>query len=144
MTDKVEVAIKLLVPEAKVPYAAYAGDACFDVSCVDHVTIAAGTVQKVRLGFSLHLPEGWEAQVRPRSGLSSKGIVCMFGTCDSGYRGEVCAMLLNTTDQNWFAEAGTRVAQIAIRPVPIVTFNMVETVPVSDRGENGFGSSGLT
>ena len=77
--NALDVPMKKLHPDAVLPTRAHDTDACYDVVAVEETTIEPGSVGKVRLGFALALPEGWEAQLRPRSGLCSKGIIGMFG-----------------------------------------------------------------
>ena len=125
------------------PVKAYETDACYDVMAAETVFIAPGKVERVRLGFGLQLPVGWEAQIRPRSGLNSKGILALFGTIDAAYRGEVAAVIFNASGQHWSTEPGMRVAQMAIRPIYDTSFTEVVDLEASDRGDRGFGSSGL-
>lgn len=139
----IEVPIKQLHAKAVIPSKAFSSDACYDVSSVEDVFIAPGKVEKVRLGFALALPDGWEAQLRPRSGLSSKGIIGMFGTIDANYRGELSAIILNMSGVAWFCEPGMRVAQMAIRPIYNANFTITAELNETDRGNGGFGSTGL-
>lgn len=127
-----------------VPKKAYSTDACYDVMAAESVFIAAGKTERIRLGFGLQLPVGWEAQIRPRSGLSSKGLIGLFGTVDAAYRGEVAAIVFNASGQPWYVEPGMRVAQMAIRPVFDTVFATVAELEESDRGTGGFGSTGLS
>jgi dUTP pyrophosphatase len=120
------------------------GDSGFDLKAAERVECINGKMAMVRLGVSMEIPEGYEIQIRPKSGLSSKGIICMFGTIDSGYRGEFKAMVLNM-GQNYMHifEKGDKVCQGVLAPVSRATF--IETEDLStdtQRGENGFGSTG--
>lgn len=143
MSEPFTIPIKLLEPRASVPTKAYSTDACYDVTSVETVFIPPGRVERVRLGFALALPPGWEAQIRPRSGLSSKGIVTMFGTVDANYRAEISAIVLNMSGVGWTCEEGMRIAQMAIRPIFDASFQPVLELDRTDRGEGGFGSTGL-
>lgn len=143
MTDRLTIPIKLFVDGAMTPSKAYDTDACYDVMAAETVFIAPGRTEKVRLGFGLQLPVGWEAQIRPRSGLSAKGVIALFGTVDAAYRGEVAAIIFNASGQAWSTEPGMRVAQMAIRPVYDTLFEQVAELQASDRGTGGFGSTGL-
>lgn len=126
------------------------GDACLDCYAAEDITIKFGETKKVRLGFALELPEGYEAQIRPRSGLSLKGIHVQLGTIDSNYRGEVNAIVHYIVDPwgpclpaDLKIEKGTRIAQMKIEKVEPVTFVEVQELSETNRGGNGFGSSGM-
>jgi dUTP pyrophosphatase len=98
-------------------------------------------------GFALELPIGYEAQVRPRSGLALKHKVTVLntpGTVDSGYRGEVGVILINHSSIAFQITHGMRIAQIVIKPVPQVVFEEVSDLSDTERGEGGFGSTGYT
>lgn len=125
------------------PTYAHIGDACCDCSAAEDLTIAYGQIAKVKLGFCLELPEGYEAQIRPRSGLSSKGIVSMFGTIDSNYRGEVCAIIQNNSFDDFEIKFGDRICQMKIERVEPIVFEQVEELSKTNRNDKGFGSSGV-
>lgn len=136
------VFIKPTAPEF-MPVRQHESDACFDVVAAETVTVEAGKVARIPLGFAMQLSTGWEAQIRGRSGMNTKGLLSLFGTVDSGYRGEVAAVVYNASDAPWTAEKGMRVAQMAVRPVPEVRLVVVDKLAESDRGERGFGSTGV-
>ena len=99
----------------------------------------------VGCGFAAAIPQGYEAQVRARSGLAAKhGITIAngIGTIDSDYRGEIGVMLLNTTNTPYVVERGDRIAQLVICPVPDVEAELVDALDETERGEGGFGSTG--
>jgi len=98
---------------------------------------------KIPLGVAFEIPRGYEVQIRPRSGLSLKGIQCQLGTVDSDYRGEVRAMLHNSTNLPFTIKDGDRVAQMVYTPVMQVEFCPVEALGDTPRGSNGFGSTGV-
>lgn len=125
------------------PTYAYIGDACCDCYAAEDLTVAYGQIAKVKLGFCLELPEGYEAQIRPRSGLSSKGIVSMFGTIDSNYRGEVCAIIQNNSFDDFEIKFGDRICQMKIERVEPIVFEQVEELSKTNRNDKGFGSSGV-
>ena len=125
------------------PTYAHIGDACCDCCAAEDSTIAYGQIAKVKLGFCLELPEGYEAQIRPRSGLSSKGIVSMFGTIDSNYRGEVCVVIQNNSFDDFEIKFGDRICQMKIERVEPVVFDEVVELSDTVRGCNGFGSTGV-
>jgi dUTP pyrophosphatase len=90
------------------------------------------------------IPSGFEGVVRGRSGLSSRGIRVEHGTIDSGYRGQVGVIIHNASGVAYGINIGDRIAQLAIRKAPAVTFDVVGELDETERGASGFGSSGLT
>ena len=99
----------------------------------------------VRCGFAMALPSGWEAQVRPRSGLAVKhGITVLNapGTIDADYRGEVMVPLINLGDQPFVVQRGERIAQMVIAPVARIGWDVVDSLDETERGSGGFGSTG--
>ena len=98
----------------------------------------------VPTGLHIALPEGYEAQVRPRSGLSLKnGIVAILGTIDADYRGEVGVILVNLSDQPFCINPGDRVAQMVVSEVTRVKWDEVRELEETERGSGGFGSTGI-
>ena len=133
-------------PEAMLPAYAHPGDAGMDVRSVEELTIEPGGRRLVRTGLVMMLPPGYEAQVRPRSGLALKNGVTVLntpGTIDEGYRGEVGVILANFGTEPFKVEKGAKIAQIVIAPCTraeiVETAEMDETV----RGAGGFGSTGV-
>jgi dUTP pyrophosphatase len=109
------------------------------------LTLAPGARALVPTGLKMALEPGWEAQVRPRSGLALKhGITCLNtpGTIDSDYRGEVGVILVNLGQEPFVIRRGERIAQMVIAPVAQVTVNEVDTLDETERGAGGFGSTG--
>lgn len=109
------------------------------------VSLAPGARALVPTGISIALPEGFEAQVRPRSGLALKhgiSIVNAPGTIDADYRGEVGVLLINLGQQHFEIERGMRIAQMVIAPYSRAQFSEVLELPGSERGAGGFGSTG--
>lgn len=139
------VHVKLLSPDAKIPRAAREGDAAYDLySAVDH-ELKPGERYAVPTGIAIEIPEGYEGQVRPRSGLAAKAGVTVLntpGTIDSGYRGEVKTIMVNLGDRAFKITKGLRISQLAIRPVPEVEFVEVDELSDTERGDGGFGSTG--
>lgn len=118
-------------------------DLCAAVS--EPVTLAPMQIQLIPCGFAMQIPPGFEAQVRPRSGLSSKHgitLVNCVGTIDSDYRGEVKVPLINLGAASFTIHRGDRIAQMLIAPVPPVSVVEVEVLDDSARGEGGFGHTG--
>ena len=133
-------------PAARMPAYAHPGDAGMDVCSVEDVSIAPGGRALVRTGFVLILPDGFEAQVRPRSGLALKHGVTVLnspGTIDAGYRGEVGVILANFGDRLFEVEKGMKIAQIVIAPVVRADVAEVAEVDSTERGAGGFGSTGV-
>jgi dUTP pyrophosphatase len=119
----------------------------FDVAAAvpEPLTLQPGDIRLVPCGFSMAIPHGYEAQVRPRSGLSSKYGVTMInapGTIDSDYRGEVHVPLINHGKQPFTVERGMRIAQMLILPVPPAKIVEVEDLDETRRGKGGFGHTG--
>jgi dUTP pyrophosphatase len=127
------------------PIKAHHDDAAYDLKSRVAITLAPGARQLVPSGLFLELPFGFEAQVRPRSGLAlKKGITVLNspGTIDAGYRGEVGIILLNTADVEFVIQRGDRVAQMVIQKLPEVELVLASELQDSHRGDNGFGSTG--
>ena len=100
----------------------------------------------VPTGIAIALPAGYEAQVRPRSGLALKNGVTVAnapGTIDADYRGEVCAIMINLSDQDFVITPGMRIAQMVVAKYEQASWNMVAELDSTERGEGGFGSTGL-
>lgn len=119
------------------------GDVCMDCYARTSVTIQPGDRCLVPLGFALELPMCCEAVIRPRSGLSANGIDIAIGTIDTNYRGEVKACVINNSYSDFKISVGDRICQLAIREAPLIKWDVVEELSETDRGANGFGSSGI-
>lgn len=145
--DNVRVPIKILSSNAQVPNMAYNGDAGVDLRSVEHIVLKPQERAMVATGLAIVLPEGYAGFVLPRSGLAAKhgiSIVNAPGLIDSNYRGELKVVLVNTDPEESFSiEIGDRIAQLIVMPVPTISFEQVEELPDSQRGESGFGSSGI-
>ena len=96
----------------------------------------------IGLGFALALPKGYEGVIRPRSGLSAKGIDGAIGTIDENYRGELKAILINNTKEDYAVNFGDRICQLAIRKTEEINLVTVDVLDKTNRGDKGFGSSG--
>ncbi|HET6246942.1 MAG TPA: dUTP diphosphatase [Tepidisphaeraceae bacterium] len=150
MTRPITVKIKRL-PGSEglaLPAKMTAQSAGFDLSAAvtSPVVLQPGDIRLIPCGFAMALPPGYEAQIRPRSGLSSKHGVTLVntpGTIDADYRGEVRAPLINLGREAFTIERGMRIAQMVIVPVPVVELMEVEELDATDRGGGGFGSSGM-
>ena len=140
------VAFKRLADEAVLPAYAHPGDAGMDLCSVQSLVIPPGGRALVPTGLAMALPSGYEAQVRPRSGLALKRGVTVLntpGTIDEGYRGEVGVVLANFGDTDFVVEKGDRIAQMVIAPVTRAEIVEVSQVDETDRGTGGFGSTGV-
>lgn len=132
-----------LCDDGVLPTYAHIGDACCDCYAAEDLTIAYREIAKVKLGFCLELPSGYEAQIRPRSGLASKGVIAILGTIDSNYRGEVCAIIQNNSFDDFEIKFGDRICQMKIERVDPIVFEQVEELSETNRNDKGFGSSGV-
>lgn len=109
------------------------------------VTIEPGRIALIGCGFAMALPDGYEAQVRPRSGLASRHgltVVNTPGTIDADYRGEVKVALVNLGPEPFVVERGMRIAQLVVAPVTRARWEPVDALPDTERGSGGFGSTG--
>lgn len=154
--EEVRVKVFRVDPRAKMPVYAKPGDSGMDLAALVDVRLKPGSAVYIDTGLAFAVPAGYEAQVRPRSSLSRRGVVASWGTCDSGYRGTVGVILtmacqppaphaLFPLDPFIDIKAGERVAQLVIAPVPAVTLEEVdsfEALGTTERGVSGWGSSG--
>jgi dUTP pyrophosphatase len=141
----IEIAVRRLREDAVLPRQAYEGDAGFDLAACEEVTLGPGERAIVPTGIAMEIPEGHAGFVQPRSGLAARhgiAIVNSPGLVDSGYRGEVRVVLLNTDASEPFTvEPGMRIAQLVVAPVASVRLVEVDELATSERGPRGFGSS---
>lgn len=119
------------------------GAVCADCYSKDSLVISAGERANIPLGFALELPDFMEAVIRPRSGLSKKGIDVQIGTIDTDYRGEVSCTVINNSGKDFYIAVGFRICQIAFREVPALKIKKVYKLSKTERGANGFGSTGV-
>lgn len=171
---KVNVKIKKLHDDAVIPRYVREMDAGFDLVAVEDVIIEPGQSAKVPIGLAIALPEGYELQIRPRSGLSANTKLRISnapGTIDAGYRGEICVLMDNTRPLvlaitteldtldglaadlglsevhphgTYLVRKGDRIAQGVLAAVPIAQFEVVDELDDTERSDGGFGSSGVT
>jgi dUTP pyrophosphatase len=141
----IELPIRRLRDDAVLPERAYSGDAGLDLAACERVELAAGERATVGTGLAVAIPDGFAGFVQPRSGLAARHgltVVNSPGLVDSGYRGELRVVLLNTDAREAFVvEPGMRIAQLVVLPVPELGLLEVEELPESERGVRGFGSS---
>jgi dUTP pyrophosphatase len=147
--NRVPVRIRVLPHGEGLPLPAYetAGAAGCDLRAAIAlpIVLAPGARAVVACGFAMALPDGWEAQVRPRSGLAAKHGVTVLnapGTIDCDYRGEVKVPLVNHGQEAFTVSRGDRIAQMVVAPVVQVSWEAAETLDDTHRGSGGFGSTG--
>ncbi len=137
--------IRRLRDDAVLPERAYSGDAGLDLAACDRHELGPGERAVVGTGLAVAIPEGYAGFVQPRSGLAARhgiAVVNAPGLVDSGYRGEIRVVLLNTDRSDPFVvDPGMRIAQLVVLPVPELEVAEVEELPESERGVRGFGSS---
>jgi dUTP pyrophosphatase len=145
----VQVAIKVLPHGEGLALPAYASThaAGLDLRAAveEDVTLNPGERALIPTGLAMALPDGFEAQVRPRSGLALKHGISVLnspGTIDADYRGEIGVILINHGDTHFHIQRGDRIAQMIIAPFIQAAFDVTDTLPSSERGSGGFGSSG--
>ena len=148
MEHQASLCVVRLNERARLPEAGSAGAAGLDLSaCLDRpVDLAPGSIALIPTGIALAIPNGYEGQVRPRSGLACRHGVTVVnapGTIDSDYRGEVKVGLINLGQETFTIEHAMRIAQVVIAPVASVRVEEVEALDVTARGSAGFGSTGL-
>lgn len=147
MNEPITVRVLRLPNGEGLPLPAYATDgaAGMDVVAAESMTLAPGARAAVATGFAIAIPDGFEVQVRPRSGLALKhGVTCLNtpGTIDSDYRGEVKVILINLGEKDFSITRGDRIAQLVPAPVQRATLALVDDLGNTDRGIGGFGSTG--
>lgn len=147
-SQKIDIRVKRLNHGAGLPLPEYAtsGAAGMDICAAESLILRVGKRHAVATGFAFAIAEGYEVQVRPRSGLALKnGITCLNtpGTIDSDYRGEVKVILANLGEDDFTITKGDRIAQIVVAPVTKGAMIEVESLDETTRGTGGFGSTGV-
>lgn len=140
------VLFKRVHPQAVLPAYAHPGDAGMDLCACEEALLAPGRSALVRTGLIMQLPEGFEAQVRPRSGLALRyGLTLLNtpGTIDAGYRGEIGVILINHGIEPFQVAPAMRIAQMVIAPIVRATIEEAGTLDETRRGSGGFGSTGV-
>jgi dUTP pyrophosphatase len=142
----IELPVQRLRDDALLPGRAYQGDAGLDLAACERVELAPGERAVVGTGLAVAIPEGYAGFVQPRSGLADRhGITILNspGLIDSGYRGELKVILLNTDSVHPFVvEPGMRIAQLVVLEAPGLELQEVDELPATERGVRGHGSSG--
>lgn len=138
--------IKKIHEEAIIPKYAHKTDSGMDLYSIEEKIIKSGKSEIIRTGIQIQLPNNTEAQVRPRSGLALNYHVTVLntpGTIDEGYVGEIKIILINHGKEDFLVEKKMRIAQMVIQPVLKVQITEVDELATTDRGDQGFGSTGL-
>ena len=141
-----KVRIQRIDSNARMPEMAHPGDSGFDLFASETVSLKPGERKLVPTGIKVSLPAGFEAQVRPKSGLALKHGISVLntpGTIDSGYRGEIKVILVNLGEQEYKVEKGKKIAQIVFARVECPEIVEVSELDETKRNEGGFGSTGL-
>ena len=142
----IELPIQRLRTDAVLPERAYHGDAGLDLAACERVALAPGERAVVGTGLAVAIPEGYAGFIQPRSGLADRhgiSIVNSPGLIDSGYRGELKVILINTDSSDAFViEPGMRIAQLVVLEVPQLELAETDELPATERGVRGYGSSG--
>ncbi len=136
--------VKLLRPGARLPVRAPAHASGFDLhACVDEPVVLGQRPRIVGTGVAMEVPPGFDAQIRPRSGLAKLGVLSTFGTQDADYRGELLVSLYTTApDVTYVVHAGDRIAQLVITCLAEVAFEEAAELSITARGVGGHGSTG--
>lgn len=144
--DPAVLQVLRLDPRATLPTRAYEHDAGLDLCALEPMTLAPGERVSARTGVAVEIPQGYAGLVLPRSGLAARHGIALVnapGLIDAGYRGELCVLLLNTDrSEAWKLDAGDRIAQLVLIAVVTPAVCEVESLGESERGPDGFGSSG--
>jgi dUTP pyrophosphatase len=145
LVNTFDLAVKRLTTTAKLPSRAYPTDSGLDLFSDESIVIPAFGSHPVLIstGIAIALEQGYEGQIRPKSGLSSKGIMAAFGSVDNSYIGELKVVVYNFTDQLYTVDHGQKIAQLVITPVFCPAVKEIQSLSETDRGSNGFGSTGL-
>lgn len=141
-----ELKVKLVHKDAKLPEYAHEGDAGLDLFSVNDCEISPGHSKLIDTGIIVELPKRTEAQIRPRSGLALKNQITVLnspGTIDEGYRGNIGVILINHGKQTFKVSVGMKIAQMVIKPILSVGIVQVDELSTSERSSGGFGSTGV-
>jgi dUTP pyrophosphatase len=142
-----DLLIQRVQSDARWPARMTAGASGMDLSaCLNphegDLHIPPGRTELVGTGLAFAIPRGFEGQVRPRSSISRRGLLVHVGTIDADYRGEVKVIITNVGTEHAFIRSGDRVAQLVLAPVVVMETRVVDTLPTTERGDGGFGSTG--
>ncbi|QFS46462.1 dUTP diphosphatase [Nostoc sphaeroides] len=141
-----KIKVMKLNKSAIIPKYEHNDDSGLDIFSIEDVELLPGVTQLIRTGIAIELPQGTEAQVRPRSGLALKYSITVLntpGTVDAGYRGEIGVILINHSKTSFQVLKGMKIAQMVITPIIRVDVQEVEELSETTRGDRGFGSTGM-
>lgn len=144
--NKIEIKVRKLCFESIIPRKYTKNSSGVDLHSICSDFIPPGRSKLIHTGIAIEIPVGYEAQIRPKSGLSLKyGITVLNtpGTIDADYRGEICVLLYNASQNDFYILPGDRIAQMVIRQVPDVCFHEVDELSETSRGDGGFGHTGI-
>lgn len=144
--ENFKLKVERISEKAKLPCYANEGDAGLDLYSIEEVILGPGEHKLIHTGIKIELPKNTEAQVRPRSGLALKHGITLVntpGTIDEGYRGEIGIIVINHGKEEFKVTEGMKIAQMVVKPVWRVDVLEVSTLSDSERGEGGFGSTGM-
>ena len=145
MNKNIEIEIKLINKNASIPFKRHETDIGFDLSSCEKIKLLSKEVTLVKTGLAINLPLGIGGFVLPRSGLSTKHKITLInspGLIDPGYTGELLIPLINLSDLNYQVDVDDRIAQLVLINTENVNFKVVEKLPITDRSNEGFGSTG--
>lgn len=144
MTPGTLIRVRLLRPGARVPFRATEHASGFDLhACIEHAVTVGPYPTVVPTGVAMEVPPGFDAQIRPRSGLARQGVLCTFGTLDADYRGELMVTMYTMAPGiKHVIHDGDRIAQVVITQLADVALETAEELSATARGEGGHGSTG--
>ena len=146
MPENLRIKINKIKENAILPHYAHESDAGVDLYSAEDYVLKPGKIVLVSTGIKMAIPKGYEGQIRPKSGLAlNNGIsICNSpGTVDSGYRGEVCVIAINHSNEEFKIKKRTKIAQMVFNKIEKAEFEEVKDLDNTKRGQNGFGSTGL-
>lgn len=146
MTPMLKVLVKRIHPDAKLPRYEHDGDAGVDLYAIDDVVLKPGARALVPTGLQISFPRGYEAQIRPKSGLALKSGLSVLntpGTVDHGYRGEVGVIAVNLGHDEIVIKKGSKIAQMVFNKIEEAEFTESDELDKTSRGCGGFGSTGV-
>lgn len=138
-----KIKIRKLHPDAVIPKYACEGDAGMDLYSIENLTLKSKHRVKIKTGISIELPLGYVSLIWDKSGIASQGIKTMGGVLDSGYRGEYIVVLVNLSSVDFEIKKGQKIAQLLIQKVENPNIEIVDELSPTERGEGGFGSTGI-
>src|SRR3989344_3354219 len=138
----VKIKFKLVGENAILPAYSKDGDAAFDIYASEDKTLRSGKVELVKTGVASEFPAGYFVSFRDRSSMGIKGVNCLAGVIDSGYRGEWGVVMINFGEEKYEIKIGDRIAQGILHKLPRVKIEKVGQLEDSERGKGGFGSTG--